>query len=250
MNTRSAPRNVARAARLSLLALAAVGICAAGCESKLEPHSDFARDDQETEWLAGTEKPPTPKTLYAMTRILIAKGRESEADYMLRKIIQEHPHFMPAYVELAEMHMRHRRIEPAVAVLSAGLKASPNDAVLLNDIGMCWMVKGDYARALTMFKQAAAAMPANARYRGNMALALGMMGRYEESLALYEQLLAPADAHDNLAIICEARKDFERAGVERATASELRAAEAQAKNRAPAPKPKSDAPAPKEAPET
>ena len=236
MNTRSAPKNVVRAARFSLLALAAAGLCAAGCASELEPHSDFARDGQDTEWLGGADKPPTPKTLYAMARILIAKGREPEADFMLRKILQEHPHFMPAYVELAEMHMRHRRVEPAVAVLNAGLAFSPRDPVLLNDIGMCWMVKGDYGRGLTMFKQAAAAMPANARYRGNMALALGMMGRYEESLALYEQLLTPADAHDNLAVICEARKDFERAAEERATASELRAADAQAKGQAAPPK--------------
>ena len=225
MNTRSAPKNVVRAARLSLLALAAAGLCAVGCASK--PHSDFARDDQK--WIEGARRPPTPKTRYAMARILIAKGSESEADLMLRWIIQKHPHFMPAYVELAEMHMRHRRVQPAVNVLNAGLAFSPRDPVLLNDIGMCWMVKGDYARALTMFKQAAAAMPANARYRGNMALALGMMGRYEESLALYEQLLTPADAHDNLAVICEARKDFKRAAEERATASELRAADTHAK---------------------
>ena len=245
MNTRSAPKNVVRAAGFSLLALAAVGLCAAGCA---KPPGDF--NPEEETWLEGADRAPTPKTLYAMARILIAKGREPEADYMLRKIIEEHPYFMPAYVELAEIHMRHRRVEPAVAVLNAGLVFSPRDPVLLNDIGMCWMVKGDYARALPMFKQAAAAMPANARYRGNMALALGMMGRYEESLALYEQLLSPADAHDNLAVICEARKDFKRAAEERATASELRVAGAQTKGRAPAPEPKSDEPKPEKASKT
>jgi hypothetical protein len=51
----------------------------------------------------------------------------------------------------------------------------------------------------------------DARYRGNMALALGMLGRYEESLSLYQQVVSPSDAHFNLAVICDARKDPARA---------------------------------------
>jgi len=70
---------------------------------------------------------------------------------------------------------------------------------------------------------AAAAGPDNTRYRANVALALGMSGRYDECLAAYEQILHPADAHYNLAVICDSRNDTERAVAEYARALRLRA---------------------------
>ena len=69
----------------------------------------------------------------------------------------------------------------------------------------------DYKRALEFFTKAAAADPDNARYRANMAMSVGMLGRYDEALTLYMQILSPADAHFNLGVICEARDDLDRA---------------------------------------
>ena len=44
-----------------------------------------------------------------------------------------------------------------------------------------------------------------------MAVALGMMGRYQEALALYRHLISEADARHNLNVLSEARNDTERA---------------------------------------
>ena len=216
ITTRTTGRRIRSVALLATVAL----LCGGGCAEQENPHG-FGRAEADAGWLAGTDRPATPKTLYAMTKILAAQGRDAEAEFVLNKILKQHPDFRPAYVALAESYMRRRQVDAAIDVLSAGLKIAPDDAVLLNDVGMCSIIKGDYARALEMFEQAAAAMPQDARYRGNMALVLGMMGRYDEALALYEQLLLPADAHHNLAVICEARKDQDRADKERTIAQNL-----------------------------
>jgi Flp pilus assembly protein TadD len=47
-------------------------------------------------------------------------------------------------------------------------------------------------------------MPENAKYRANMAVALGLMGRYEESLSLFKQVLPKDQANHNLSVLREA----------------------------------------------
>jgi len=71
----------------------------------------------------------------------------------------------------------------------------------LNNLGMCWIVSHDYKEALEMFTQAAGVMPENTRYRANMAMTLGLMGRYEESLFLFEQILPEEQVKNNLNVL-------------------------------------------------
>ncbi len=152
---------------------------------------------------------PTPKTLYAMAEILAAQGKDSECEFVLRKIIEEHPGFIPAYNSLAELFMRNGRTVEAVDIIHEGLRIHPTDPVLLNNAGMCWIIRRKYDKALDMFTQAAGRMPENARYRANMAVALGLMGRDEESLALFTQILPDDQARHNLDVLCRSRKTSE-----------------------------------------
>jgi hypothetical protein len=48
-------------------------------------------------------------------------------------------------------------------------------------------------------------MPENVKYRANMAVALGLMGRDEESLSLFNQILPEDQAKHNLSVLQEAR---------------------------------------------
>jgi Flp pilus assembly protein TadD len=156
---------------------------------------------------AGTDRPATPHTLLAAARILAAKGKDRDAEFVLGRIVREYPAFVPAYVELSELYLRKRRVDQAVSILCQGTKTMPNDPVLRNNLGMCWLLKNSYQRAFSEFQAAAGCDPDDARYRANMALALGMMGRYDEALALYRQVVTEMEAHENLAIIGEARRD-------------------------------------------
>ncbi len=171
---------------------------------------------------AAVDTPPTAKTLYAMARILAAQGKNVQSEIVLKGIIRKHPGFLPAYTELADLQTRDHRANDAIQILSLGLEASPENPIFLNDVGMCLMLKRDYGTALKHFTEAAGVMPDNVKYRGNLGAALGMLGRYDECLAVYEQILPRSEAHHNVGVLCAARKDFRRASQEFQRAKKLR----------------------------
>jgi len=216
-----------------LVLLLMTSIIALGGCSQNEPAPLTASESQamaDEEWLRGADRPPTPRTLLAMARILLSQGRQQEAQFVLHKITKDHPYYPEAYVELAEIHMRNRHVDMAIKTLLEGQVHLPNDHVIANDLGMCYMIRRDNQAAEKMFRTAAAIAPNSTRYRSNIALVLGLQGRYEESLSLYKQVGNDAEAHFNLAIICDARNDPKRAAEERKKVEmyKARAAEAAA----------------------
>lgn len=185
---------------------------------------------------AGADLAPTPDTLYRLARVLNGQGRESEARYVLQDLIRQHPTFIPAYCDLAELHLRAGQVDAASEVLERGLKVAPKDARLMGNLGMCSTIRGDYEAAVSQFAAAGALGPDDARHRANLAVALGMLGRYDESLAEYQKVIPPASAHYNVAILAKARKDTAKADAEMAQAISMDPSLADEAPRNPAPK--------------
>ena len=181
--------------------------CIAGCSEPAGAgmETDWVTDKSELDFQTQGNNPPTAKTLCAMAEILAAQGRDSECEYVLKRIIQDNPTFLPAYNSLAELQMRQGHTNTAIETLQHALAINPEDAVLLNNLGMCWIVRRDYETALKMFTKAAGIMPENAKYRANMAVALGLMDRDEESLSLFKQVLPEDQANHNLSVLREAK---------------------------------------------
>jgi Flp pilus assembly protein TadD len=210
------------AGAIAALLLLLAGLMA-GCEQTQSISGDpgWSSYSGEEADFADPDAPPSAKTLYSMGRILIAKQKDAEAAYVLNRTIATYPRFMPAYCDLAEIHMRNNQVEQAMHVLTAGLAISPDDPVLHNDLGMCYLVKNQAQAAFDEFAQAAAARPEDTHFRANMAVALGMLGRYDESLALFMQVVPQPEAHYNLGILCEANNDTQRAADAFAQAEKL-----------------------------
>lgn len=160
---------------------------------------------------SGANPHPTPQMLQSAARLMAAQGREADAYSMLRRLVVEYPDHIPVYADLAEYHLRHNRPGEAERVLQEGLERAPDDAILINDLGMVAMMRGDYVRAVEHFNRAADLAPGETRHRANMATALGLMGRYDESYAMYEQVVPPAYAHYNVSVLADKRGDAERA---------------------------------------
>lgn len=206
------------------LTACALTIIISGCgDSQYQQQSQY---EPEPQWRPDSEKPPEPKTLFAMARLLAAQGKDEQAQFVLEKVIAQQPDLLPAYVDLAELHMRNNRVEAARRTLEQGLKCRPNDAVILNDLGMTFVVKGDYTSAEKLFAQATQACPTETRFKTNLAMAKGMQGQYDEALQLYQQVLRPDQAHYNLGVIAEARQDSDRASREFVLADNAAAAQA------------------------
>ena len=204
--TRSGCRFQAVPARALACAASLILLC--GCESPPRANNPkgppLDKAPRETE--VRPDQPPTAKTLYSMAEILAAQGKDKECEFVLRRCIQEYPRFTPAHNSLAELQMRQGRVHEAVAMLSKALEVRPKDPVLLNNLGMCLLLRKEYAQALDRFTQASGLVPENEKYRANMATALGLLGRYEESQALFEQTLTIEKAGHNVEILRKARE--------------------------------------------
>ncbi|MGB7159407.1 MAG: tetratricopeptide repeat protein [Tepidisphaeraceae bacterium] len=155
---------------------------------------------------AGAGKPPTAATMYSLARILAAKGETSQAVGVLRNLLQRYPDYSPAYNALAEAYLSVDRTDDARAALTAGVKRSPKDPVLLNNLGMVHFMQGDYESAIAYFDRAAAVVPGEPMYTSNKAAALGMLGRVVESADLYRKHLRQASVFENMDILMRARK--------------------------------------------
>lgn len=193
---------------LLVLYLASIAVFSCGCDesyAKSKKQHDYVLSHKDVEFQQGADRQPTTKTLYSMAKIFIHQGRFNDAELLLQKVINQNPKFIPAYHDLAEIKIRNRRTNEAVKVLSHALKENSSDPKTLNNLGMCWMIRRDYEKALQMFTEAAGLEPENTRYRANMAATLGLMGRDEEALALYRQILPDKQANKNLTIIRQAR---------------------------------------------
>jgi len=213
-------RNISLATlNLVLLTLVSIYFCLylAGCLESQNPGSrprDIAeRSEPEarpTEAPGGRTQalpdlPPTAKTLYATAQILAKQGRDSDCALVLRRTIQEYPDFLPAYNSLAQLQMRQNRTKEAIDTISMALCRRPEDPVLLNNLGVCWLVLRDYDKALEIFTKAHQVWPQNAKYLANMAVALGLLGRYDESRSLYQQVLSKDQVDHNLDVLRQAR---------------------------------------------
>lgn len=190
-----------------LMLLCVAGLLIAGCNSMgMEQASD--------PWETGVDRDPSAKTLYTMGRILAAQGKDSQCEFVFKQAIAKDPKFVPAYVDLAEVYLRRDQAQQAMNTLQSALKHDPTSAILYNDIGMCWMLEGNYQRAIEYFSRASELDAKESRYHSNRAAALGMLGQYDLALAAYEKVLAPSDAHYNIAILSRARNDHARAEIE------------------------------------
>ncbi len=197
---------LARLKAIVLVGCVALGVigCVEERSSAIRPELSSSQGDEEFD--AGARRRPTARTLYAMAKILASQGKDAQCEAVLRRLILDHRTFLPAYCDMAELRIRQRRVGGAILVIQAGLRIAPNDAVLANNLGMCRLLEADYAAALALFTKACSVVPQNARYRGNMALALGMLGRYDEAGAMYLQILPPDEVRWNLDAIRQARE--------------------------------------------
>ena len=198
-----------------------LGGCASGQAGKNPGVTYSTLSASEAAFDLGEDRPPTAKTLHSLARIFQAQGRDAEAAAVFEQIIARFPSMRQVFIDLAELRMRQGAVDDAIEVLSRGIAANPKDPVLLNNRGMARVMKSSHEEALADFSLAAELAPDEPRYTGNIAMALGMMGQYDAALSVYEQIVLPARAHYNVAVLAEARNDPVRAEVEYSTAMEM-----------------------------
>jgi len=193
-----------------------------GCEADNQRSSTQRSNPIQDEFDAAIDRAPTAQTLYAMARILISRERDDKARFVLSRIIEKHPGFIPAYNELAELEMRDNHTHQAMRVLRAGLTIEEDNPILMNNLGVCAMMSEDFEAAVDHFRGAHEAAAHVPRYQANLGVALALMRDYDAAYDVMAGVLSPYDAHNNLATICLSNGDEDRAREELRLAVESR----------------------------
>ncbi|MGG7519174.1 tetratricopeptide repeat protein [Allorhizobium undicola] len=89
----------------------------------------------------------------------------------------------------------------ARAAYQQALQLQPNEPSVLSNLGMSYVLTGDLKTAETYLRSALAQPAAESRVRQNLALVVGLQGRYDEAERIAAQELSPQQAAANLAYL-------------------------------------------------
>jgi tetratricopeptide (TPR) repeat protein len=99
-------------------------------------------------------------------------------------------------------------LDGAIVTYRQCLTYHPNDAVALNDLGLCQARQGALDLAAKHLTKASCLHPENKRYANNLATVLVEQGKVNEALSALATSYGPAIAHYNLAHIQHRRGSY------------------------------------------
>ncbi|MBN2477242.1 MAG: tetratricopeptide repeat protein [Pirellulales bacterium] len=193
----------------------------AGCSSRFSGSEIFSADRALTDFenpLRKSTRSNQPKAAAAAFPAELAKGRNlekackyEEARTVYQRLIASFPQRYEGYHRLGVVADHQRRHREAQALYSQAICRCSGDPELFNDLGYCFFLQGKLHKAESALLKAVALCPSVARYRNNLGLVLGNLGRDEEALEQFRHGGSEADARYNLAFIWASREETDRA---------------------------------------
>lgn len=89
----------------------------------------------------------------------------------------------------------------ARSLYKQALKIQPDDPSLLNNLGLSYLLSNELPDAEYTLRRAAALPGADSRVRQNLALVLGIQGKYDEAIQVAQAELDPRQAEANIAYL-------------------------------------------------
>lgn len=124
------------------------------------------------------------------------------AETAVRKLLVEQADHPPALRLLASIFYRQKRLPDAVETLHRYLRIAPEDALIINSLGMLLAEQGKTDAALAEFERATQINPTLAEVQNNRGVAFERLGRLDDSVAAFAKAIAIrptyADAHANM----------------------------------------------------
>ena len=164
---------------------------------------EFQQHAQATAILQGLaiRNPNDQQVLALYGKSLADSGRFSEAASVLEKAhTPERPNWsvLSAQGSVADQIGDHER---AQGYYAAALRIRPGEPTVLSNLGLSYALSRDLPRAESTLRDAAAKPGADMRVRQNLALVLGLQGKFGEAEELSRRDLSPMDAAANVAAI-------------------------------------------------
>jgi Flp pilus assembly protein TadD len=134
---------------------------------------------------------------------LAQAGKANEAAGVLEQAIRSGKADWKVYSALGSAYDQADRHSDARAQYERALQMQPNEISVLNNMGMSYALEGNLAKAEEILR-GAYALPAgqkNSRLRQNLALVVGLAGRYDEARRIASQDLPPSEIEANMAYL-------------------------------------------------
>ncbi len=152
--------------------------------------------------------------LAAYGRALVDNGNFQQAlDVLSRAHSPENPDWRILSVQGTALDQLGRH-EEARRYYASALKIMPDEPTVLSNLGLSYMLSKDLPKAEETLRQAYASGRADARVRQNLALVVGLQGRFAEAEQIVRADLPPNEAAANVEYLKQmlSRKDNPRPG--------------------------------------
>ena len=147
--------------------------------------------------------PTDQKLMIAYGKELAGAGQTAQAAGVLEQAVALGNADWKAYSALGSALDQQGKYAEARSNYERALKIAPNQVSVLNNLGMSYALEGNLAKAEETLKQASAAPGAKAepRIRQNLALVVGLQGRFEEARQIASEDLPPDQVEANMAYL-------------------------------------------------
>ncbi|AZO57828.1 MULTISPECIES: tetratricopeptide repeat protein [unclassified Mesorhizobium] len=145
--------------------------------------------------------PKDRDVLAAYGKALAANGQfEAALDAVRRAQTPEYPDWRLVSAEAAILDQLNQK-DDARQLYRKALELKPNEPSVLSNLGMSYVLEGDLRTAETYMRSATQQPNADSRVRQNLALVVGLQGRFDEAEKIASQELSPEQAQANVAYL-------------------------------------------------
>ncbi len=134
---------------------------------------------------------------------LVRSGQSARAIPVLQNVVKSGKADWKTYSALGSAHDQGGRYVQARQYYETALKSRPGEASIMNNIGMSHLLEGNLPQAEAILKKADAQPNSRRqpRVRQNLALAVGLQGRFDEARDIASRDLPPEQVEANLAFL-------------------------------------------------
>lgn len=134
---------------------------------------------------------------------LVSSGRGASAIPILEDVAKSPDADWRVYSALGSAYDQEGQFEDARKQYTMALAKNPDEVGVLNNLGMSYMLQGDLKNAETTLRKAQASPKAKSvpRIRQNLALAVGLQGRFDEARRIASEDLPPDQVEANMAYL-------------------------------------------------
>lgn len=142
---------------------------------------------------------------------LVARGRLEEASRALERALEVDSENDVALIALGLIADEREDFRTARSYYVSALRVAPERYEVHNNLGVSYLLSGDYERAAEAFRDAVHVDPHDPAVHNNLGVALARMGLYEEALESFRLTSTEADALNNVGLVCLVSEEYARA---------------------------------------